>query len=265
MNPVAVAMLFEEPFEDTHLLTFPALQRIPGFVHAVTTRPWNMAPHQGPQADLAVARRRRVCEHLGLSFEQLTAAEQIHSGHVLRVLPADVGAGRNGRDSAIRFIDGMVCDLTGVPLIMFSADCPLVLAVDPIRRVFGMAHASWRGTVAGISTELVRQLRQELDVRSEDLHVGIGPCAGSARYEVGPEVFRIVTARLTGAERFFQPRGERHLLNLPAANVAQLMDAGVRPDHLTIADHCTITDERFFSHRREGAGTGRFAVVAGFR
>ncbi len=265
MNPVTVAALAEEPLEDTWLLTFPTLSRIAGFVHAVTTLPWNMAPHQGPRADLAVARRRRVCEHLGLPFEQLTAGEQIHSGHVLRVLRSDAGAGRDGRDSAIRFIDGMVCDLSGVPLIMFSADCPLVLAVDPVRRVFGMAHASWRGTVAGVSTELVRQLRQEFGVRPEDLHAGVGPCAGPASYEVGPEVFRIFAARLKGAERFFKPLGERLLLDLRAANIAQLMDAGVQPDHLAVADHCTIADLRFFSHRREGAATGRFAIIAGFR
>ncbi len=257
--------LLEQPVDDGCLLTFPSLSAISGFAHAVTTRPWNMAAHQGPQADRAVERRRRVCDHLGLPFSRLTAAEQIHSGHVLRVLPSDVGAGREGRDSAIRFIDGMVCHLPGVPLIMFSADCPLILAVDPVRRVFGMAHASWRGTVAGIAIELVRQLGQEFAVRPEDLLVGVGPCAGPEAYEVGEEVVRIFSARLAAAGRFLRPRGDRYLLDLRAANAAQLFEAGVRPEHLTLADHCTITDPRFFSHRREGAATGRFAIVAGFR
>jgi len=254
-----------EPVEDGYLLTFPSLSGIPGFAHAVTTRPWNMAPHQGPQAERAVERRRRVCDHLGLPFERLTAAEQIHSGHVLRVLPSDVGAGREGRDSAIRFIDGMICDLPAVPLIMFSADCPLILAVDPVRRVFGVAHASWRGTAAGIAAELVRQLRQEFAAIPEDLLVGIGPCAGPAAYEVGDEVFRIFSSRLADGGQFLRRRGDRYLLDLRAANAAQLVAAGVRPERVTIADHCTMTDPRFFSHRRDGAGTGRFAMIAGFR
>ena len=263
--PVPSQPLASEPLDDTSLLHFPALRGVAGFVHAVTTRPWNMAPHQGPQADLALVRRRRVCWHLGLPFENLTAGEQIHSGNVVRVVSSDVGAGRDGRHNAISFIDGMICDLPEVPLIMFSADCPLVLAVDPDRRVFGIAHASWRGTAARISEELVRLLVAEFGVRPDGLLAAIGPCAGPERYEVGEEVRRIVMTRLEGGAGFCRAHGDRWLLDLKQANVAQLVACGVRRECISVASECTIGDERFFSHRREGAGTGRFALIAGFR
>ena len=265
MIAVASHPLIAEPLEDTNLLHFPAFQGVSSFAHAVTTRPWNMAPYRGPQMELARERRRRVCAHLGLPFERLTAAEQIHSGHVLRVLPSDLGAGRDGCHTAIRFIDGMVCDLPGVPLVMFSADCPLILAVDPERRVFGTAHASWRGTVAKIAVELVRQLTREFGVAPENLLAGICPCAGPARYEVGEDVRRIVLAQLDDADPFFAPTRDRWLFDLRTANTTQLIGAGVRPDRISVASECTIGDEQFFSHRREGADTGRFALFAGFR
>lgn len=265
MIPFVARPLEVESLDDTVLLHFPALRAIPGFAHAVTTHSWNMAPHRGPQTELALPRRRRVCEHLGLPFERLTAAEQIHSGHVLRIRPSDLGAGRAGRHTAIRFIDGMICDLPGVPLVMFSADCPLVLAVDPAHRVFGAAHASWRGTVARIAVELVRQLTKEFGARPENLLAGICPCAGPTRYEVGDDVRRIVLAVLGGAEGLFTPARDRWLFDLRAANAAQLVSAGVRPDRVSVASECTIGDERFFSHRREGPDTGRFALFAGFR
>src|SRR5207244_1899106 len=117
-----------EPFRDTSLLHFPDLDQIEGLAHAITTRPWNMAPHRGPDADRALERRRLICEHLGFSFERLTAPDQIHSGHVLRVIETDVGAGRLGRDSAVRFVDGLMTNLPGLPLLQLSADCLLILA-----------------------------------------------------------------------------------------------------------------------------------------
>lgn len=265
MNEPRTLALTSHPLEETALLSFPHLAGIDGFVHAVTTRPWNMSPDRGPEADVAVERRRKVCEALGLHFEKLTAPDQIHSPHVVCVGPDDVGSGKDGRATALQFVDGLVCDLPNVPIMQFSADCPLILAVDPRRRVFGTAHASWRGTVAHIAMELVEQLSANFKTRPNDLLIGIGPCAGPEEYEVGDDVRRIALGRLPGATRFFPAKGDRWCFNLRAANVAQLLDAGVRQENIVVSSASTISDSRFFSHRRDGAETGRFAVVAGFK
>ncbi len=188
--------LRSEPLAETQLLHFPPFDSIPGFAHAVTTRPWNMATHRGPEANLAVDRRRQLCMHLGLPFERLTAADQVHSPHVIRVRESDAGAGRDGRETALRFVDGLACDLANTPLMQFSADCPLILVAEPNRRLFGMAHASWRGTVTGIAGELIRQLRVEFSVDPAKLIAGVCPCAGPEEYEVGEEVLRIACSLL---------------------------------------------------------------------
>ncbi|MFQ5422496.1 MAG: polyphenol oxidase family protein [Phycisphaerae bacterium] len=257
--------LTSEEFFDTALLRFPALDALGSFSHAITTRPWNMAPHRGPDAERAVERRRRVCDHLGFAFERLTAPEQIHGGLVIPVASSDVGAGRFGREGAVRFVDGLVCDRPGVPVLQLSADCPLIVAVDPEGRAFGVAHASWRGTVARIAEALVGQMVDAFDTHPDGLLVAICPCAGPDRYEVGDDLRRVACAALRGAERYF-PRGSsgRCCFDLRAANVDQLLGAGVRKERIHVAEACTIGDERFYSHRREGERTGRFAVIAGF-
>lgn len=251
--------------EDGVALQFPVLLEIPGFCHAVTTRPWNMAPHRGPGADRAVERRQKVCGFLGLPFGNLTAPDQVHSPHVLRVLPGDIGAGRDGRQTAIKFVDGLICDLPDVPVIQFSADCPIVLVIDPRRRIFGTAHASWRGTVTHIVVELVSQMRREFAVNPAGLLAAICPCAGPDEYEVGDDVRRIALSRVTDADRFFRPHGEKWLFDMRKANAAQLISAGVPQSQIHIAAHSTMSDPRFYSHRRDGAETGRFALIAGFR
>jgi YfiH family protein len=266
MTSIHTIELASEPFHDTALLRFPALAAIPGFAHAVSTRPWNLSLHHGPDREQAVMRRRLICEHIGLPFDRLIAANQVHSPHVLRVTACDVGAGRDDHAMAVKFVDGLVCDLPSTPIIQFSADCPLLVAVDARRRVFGTAHASWRGTVAGIAGELLRQMRVECGVDPADLVVGVCPCAGPEEYEVGEEVRRIAAARLgASAEAFFPRRGGRIFFDMRAANVAQLTEGGVRPEGIFVATASTMSDSRFFSYRRDGAETGRFAVIAGFR
>jgi len=45
--------------------------------------------------------------------------------------------------------------------------------------------------------------------------------------------------------------------DLWAANVRQLTAAGLARQNIEVAGVCTICDNRFFSHRREGARAGR--------
>lgn len=262
MHPI---LLSAESFDDTHLLRFPRLAAFDRLVHVVTMKPWNMAPHRGPQREMAVERRRRICVHLGVPFERLTAPDQIHSHHVLRVEPRDVGAGRDGRDTAIHFVDGLFCSMPETPLIQMSGDCTLILLYDAARHVIGTAHASWRGTVAGVATQLVVRMAAECGCRSADMWAGLAPCAGVERYEVGEDVRRVVRSLLPEADRFLPVRDGRIHFDLKAANHDQLVRAGVHESRIEVAAECTLSDERFYSHRREGQNTGRFALIAALR
>ena len=131
--------------------------------------------------------------------------------------------------------------------MVLSADC-LPVALGAPSGV-AMVHAGWRGLAAGVLEEGVRTLREL--VGPQEVVAVIGPGAGVCCYEVGPEVHAALGARTGGARRRIDLRAiarERLL----AAGVAEVRDAGP----------CTICDERFFSHRREGARAGRQAGVA---
>ena len=264
MNRELLVELQAETLIDTLLLRFPSLAAIPGFSHAITTKPWNMGLRHRPDVGLAIRRRQIICDRLGFDFERLTCPDQIHSPHVLRVTENDIGAGRGDREDAIQFCDGLICDIPGVPIMQFSADCPIVVLVEPQRRIMGTAHASWRGTVAAITSELVRQLRMKFEVDPGQLVAAICPCAGPQEYEVGEIVRRIALSRLENAAEFFSPMGGKYSFDMRAANVDQLLGGGVKIENISVANASTITDQRFFSHRREGAATGRFAFVGGF-
>ncbi len=255
--------MIEANLSGCDVLCFPRLAVQTGLVHAVTLRPWNMAPHRGPDAHRAIERRRALCRALGLDFDRLTAPAQIHGADVLPIEPADIGRGRDGRDSAIPFVDGLLTDRPGVGIIMLSADCPPLLLYDPVRRVLGAGHASWRGTVAGIAANLVHQMTRSYGSRPQDLLAAIGPSAGPCCYAVGPEVRRIAATRLSDVDACVPRRDGRWYFDLWRALHIQLSEAGLKPENIETAAICSICDERLFSHRREGDAAGRYALIAG--
>ena len=130
--------------------------------------------------------------------------------------------------------------------MVLSADClPVALASDG---AVAMLHAGWRGLAAGVLEEGVRALH---DVGgSGPIIAVIGPGAGVCCYEVGEEVH----AAFDGAHL----DGRR--IDLKAIARQRLLAAGVT--RVRDLELCTICDERFFSHRREGSRAGRQAGVA---
>jgi YfiH family protein len=257
--------MHEVACQDGRLLEFAGLSAEARLVHAFTMKPWNLAPHRGQDRKRAVERRRAICEMLGVSFDRLTSPQQVHGAEILRVEKEDIGRGRLGRPEAVPFVDGLLTDRPGVPLILLSADCPLVLVFDSLHPAVGIVHASWLGTVAGITSRLVERMTTEFLSNPRTLRAAIAPSAGACCYEVGPEVRRIFRTRMADADQFFTPRGEKYLLDLHAANVAQLVAAGVPSHRIEVAGACTICDSRFWSHRRDGPDAGRNALIAALR
>ena len=130
--------------------------------------------------------------------------------------------------------------------MVLSADC-LPVAIGCAGAV-AMIHAGWRGLAAGVLEEGVRAVLELGD--GGELVAVVGPGAGACCYEVGPEVHHAFGgAHRDGRRIDLRAIARERLL---AAGVARVQDARV----------CTICDERFFSHRREGARAGRQAGVA---
>jgi YfiH family protein len=215
---------------------------LPGGNHALfTTRAHgNLSTQRGEGHEGGRAARDRLCEDLGL--EWLCASRQVHGTSVQRVYSID-GAG--GQALAVD-ADGHATGVPGIGTMVLTADC-LPVALGSAAAV-AMIHAGWRGLAAGVLEEGVRALR-EVGGQARVAAV-IGPGAGVCCYEVGPEVH----GAFGGAHRVGQNIDLRAIARerLLAAGVAEVGDVQA----------CTICDERFFSHRREGVRAGRQAGVA---
>jgi YfiH family protein len=232
--------------------------RVPGVVAAFSGRrggvstgagyaSLNLGLRSGDDRGRVVRNRRLLCEALGVDPARTSSCHQQHTATVHRVEDAPA---RAFDDEAVTSPvgDALVTTAPGRGIVAFAADCvPVVLARTDGAAV-AVCHAGWRGLLAGVVTATAGLLDGEVVA-------AVGPCAGPRRYEVGPEVSRPL------ADRFGADVIDGRLADLARCAAIDLRAAGVAA--VDVAGICTIEDdERFFSHRRDGATCGRQAVIA---
>jgi YfiH family protein len=215
----------------------------------------NLGPRCGDDAEAVARNHARVAGLVGA--EALTTGNQVHDCRVAVVGSAD--AGRRFEDT-----DALVSAEAEVALAVLVADCAAVMLYDPEAGAVGVAHAGWRGTLAGAAARTAAAMAMTLGAAPGRMIAAIGPCIGPCCYEVGPEVaaaFRASHAVIADEILAVGPRG-REMLDLWRANRLQLVAAGVPEAHVEVARACTACETgRFFSHRAESGKTGRFAAV----
>ena len=239
---------------------------LPGNGHALftTCAHGNLSSVGGLDHEHGYDARERLRAQLGL--RRLARGYQVHGTTVLRSrTDPDILAQDSAGAQPTVEADGQATSVAGIGAMVLTADClPVALGTDG---AVAMVHAGWRGLAAGVLEEGVRALR-ELDGDGE-LAAVIGPGAGPCCYEVGEEVH----TAFGGAHRIGAPlartsptrasSGRTSLgrrIDLKAIARGRLLAAGV--SEVRDVAMCTICDERFFSHRREGARAGRQGGVA---
>ncbi|CAA9317806.1 MAG: COG1496: Uncharacterized conserved protein [uncultured Nocardioidaceae bacterium] len=153
--------------------------------------------------------------------------------------------------------DALVTARTDVALCVRVADCTPVALADPSRGLAGVVHAGREGLRVGIVPAAVTQLRQ---LGATRIHGWVGPRACGACYEV-PASMRAEVASVAPSAWSTTWQGTAGL-DVGAGVVEQLTALGVAVEDLTTDTRgCTLEDPDLYSYRRQGARSGRSAVV----
>jgi polyphenol oxidase len=276
-----------------NILRAANLTKTPWLVHGFSTRVGGSSRAYGghalnlgftpDDAKAAVERNRAAfSRELTAASWPLVAPRQVHS-ETIQFVEAPPKSQLVG--------DGLITSTPGLLLAIQTADCLPIILVDPKRRVVGVFHAGWRGTLKRIVEKGVGEMRRRFGTQPTDLKAAIGPGIHSCCYQVGQEVrdqfesqfayslklFREVEERDPVREKYpmlfltARPPGHSELpkkifLDLVEANRQQLMAAGVPARSIKASPLCTnCRTDLLFSYRAEKGKTGRMMAVVGIR
>jgi len=208
---------------------------------------FNLGLRSGDALDAVTANRSALLQSLRLPAEPRWL-QQVHGCEVAELGPLP-GKAEPQADAAVSHIPGTV-------LSILTADClPVLFCADDGGEI-GAAHAGWRGLAGGV---LEATLGQMITPASRVL-AWLGPCIGAISYEVGAEVqAAFVKHDAAAAGCFVATRPGHWLCDLAGLARQRLTAAGVARIHGGGFD--TFADARFYSYRRDGARSGRFASL----
>ncbi len=156
--------------------------------------------------------------------------------------------------------DASYSSQNGQVLLIPTADCLPVLFVSKYGDEVAAAHAGWRGLSAGILENTLAKFRCSV----ADVTVWFGPAIGPTQFEVGRDVFDAFFNTHPGSESAFVEADMpgKFMADIYGLGRHALEKAGVKK--FFGGGFCTVSDERFFSYRRQGKESGRMGSLIWF-
>ena len=235
--------------------------------HAVFSRhggvspwPWeslNLGGTVGDDPRNVLENRNRAFRAINKDYDLVFDVWQVHSD---KVICTDAPRRQNEPHQKA---DAILTNQIGVVLFMRFADCVPILLFDPVKRVIGLVHAGWQGTVKKIVESAVFIMKEKYYSQAEDMVAAIGPSIGPDHYVVGLDVADQVKRAFQDDSNslLLQQNGVIHM-DLWKANWLLLKHSGVQ--NIEIASICTACNkDDWYSHREEHGKTGRFGVLIG--
>lgn len=240
--------------------------------HGFSTRPGGVSPAPWDSLNLGVGRGdteenvqenfRRFCAAVGADPMRVVLSKQVHEPNVRLVTGADAGKGL-WRERDYQSVDAMICNTPNLPLVVFSADCGIILLHDPVHAAVGAVHAGWRGAAQGLVSIALRRMGEVFGTHPADVRAAIGAGIGPCCFETDGDVPQAMRAALgAAADPYIEQRGAKWHVDLKGINAHWLRADGV--EQIDVCAHCTACrPDLYWSHRRMGNARGaQIAMIA---
>lgn len=262
--------IYKRTNKGTGLYCAEALDKAGGVSHGFSTREGGITVDP-PKASLnlswtrcgspeeVIANFKIFAEGAGIDYDDMAVVNHEHGANVLRI--AHEHRGRGFYKDPLPPCDGIITDDPTVTLVTSHADCGAYFFYDSVHRAIGMAHAGWKGTLLRIGAEMARRMAEEFDTDPSDIIAATGPCICRDCFEVDADLGEKFQSEF-GYPGISRPgRQGKAYVDLELAAAVQFVEAGIRPESITLMNACTYENrQHFFSHRRDKGITGSMAA-----
>ena len=151
--------------------------------------------------------------------------------------------------------DAVITDMKTVILAILVADCQAVMLYDPQKKIIANIHSGWRGSVNNIIGKCVDKMILTFGCQPENILAGISP-------SLGPCCAEFINYKDEIPEKLWKYKLDHNAcFDFWEMSSDQLMDKGVKKEHIENMKICTkCHPEEFYSFRGENT-TDRFACV----
>ncbi len=248
-------------FEETGLVNHGFTTRIGG----VSPEPFNtlnLGMKTEDESGNVIMNYQKISEVFSVPLEKMVLSDQVHGTAIRIITEEDAGKGLV-KPLDYKEVDGLLTDVKGLMLLTFYADCVPLFFLDEAKKVAGVAHAGWKGTVGRIGEKMVNTMKDIYHSNPEDILVSIGPSIGSCCYSVRKDVYNIFEKNLSSVEEVLMKESiDIWKLDLWSANKKVLEENGILSRNITISGLCTsCNNHKFFSYRKDNGKTGRMAAM----
>lgn len=263
----AVMYLRYPLFEDTGLVN-QGFSTKAGGVSEGCFSTMNLGFGRGDSQENVMENYRRFAKAIGVSTEDLVLSQQTHTTNVRVITEEDRGNGMR-KPQAFHDVDGMVTNVPGLCLVTFYADCVPLYFLDPVKKVIGLSHSGWRGTVGKIGKVTIEKMSEQYGSEPSDILAAVGPSVCQDCYEVSEDViskFREHYEKRYWDELFYKKENGHYQLNLWRANEIVFLQAGILSEHIAVSNICThCNSDVLYSHRTMGNERGSLCAFFGLK
>lgn len=246
-------------FQDSvAFLTFKELEKYSFIKHGYSTRLGGVSKNEfkslnlsfsvGDNAKLVSKNYDIFCSCLGVKRNKLALASQIHEDKLTKVSRKKL----NKTDfTKFEMTDGLITDESGIVLTTFHADCIAIYMIDISKKVVGLAHAGWRGTVKNIAGKLAKKFMTDYNSSPSDIVCTIGPGIGKCCFEVSESILNhFFDLNIPNTFIQLSKTHSRIYIDLLEVNKLLLLKEGLKNENIFKSDVCTMCNhELLFSHR----------------
>ena len=265
--------VLEENTDSVPYLEYPMLKDTGIVRHGFSTRlggvsegyyaSMNLSFDRGDKKEAVAENFRRIGEALGVRCEDMVLSRQTHTTNVRIVTDADRGKGIT-RERDYTDVDGLVTNVPGICLVTSYADCVPLFFVDPVKKVIGLSHSGWRGTVGKIGRKTVELMHERFGSDPADILAAVGPSVCMDCYEVSSDViekFKEAFPENCWEQLFYEKPDGKYQLDLWKANELIFLESGILPEHIAVTNVCThCNSDIFYSHRAAGDKRGNLCA-----
>lgn len=228
----------------------------------------NLCSYTGDYQENVNKNKQIFCDESGIDIKRLYFPRQRHTSNIKFVDKRFLSLSKIAQGKELDGIDALITNEKNIFIGINTADCVPVFLFDPAKKVTGIVHSGWKGTLDGITTKAVREMQKTYNCNVSDIYAIIGISISAKNYEVSRDLYEKYAKAEFPVSIIFSPskiKGRYHL-DLKATNRLQLQEEGIPLKQIEISDICSKKENKeFFSARILGADSGRTASVIGIK